>query len=367
MIKSILTNYGLKEEIINNLLNKKDYEKLGRVCSVQKHGYSVITNYGFVYGKIKTVDLHHKYDNFNLLPKVGDFVVLLVSQSNIIPNENYFIEYIVRPLNSLVRQINNNLPTKQAIANNIDYAFITVSADKQFNLQKANRMVISCIDTNIIPILVLTKSDLLKSQEKLQELKYFFKDNDITIISTSIINNLGYKKIEKLLKLNKTGVFIGSSGSGKSSLINKLLSEERQQVASVSNYLQKGKHTTTHRELFLLPQGGVIIDTPGMREFALWLEDEMSINDIFSDIVNLSKQCKFSNCTHTVEPNCAVLEALHNGSLLEQRYKEYLKLVEQAVNHQDKIKSNKLINKQYKKKLDKLRVSKKHSNFLDEM
>ena len=192
-----------------------------------------------------------------------------------------------------------------------------------FNLRRLERYISIAWDSGAIPVVVLTKSDLCDDlEQKLSEVSSVAFGVDV-LVTTSTEEN-GYKELLPFISEGKTIAFIGSSGVGKSTLINRLLGKEQLKTNGLRND-DRGRHTTTHRELFLLPSGGMVIDTPGMREFGIW-DNDAGIERTFMDIEELASRCKFRNCTHTNEPGCAIQKALETGELLIERWQSYQKL-----------------------------------------
>ncbi|MGF0111100.1 ribosome small subunit-dependent GTPase A, partial [Clostridium sp. SGI.024] len=222
----------------------------------------------------------------------------------------------------------------QVVAANIDYIFICMALNNDFNINRLERYIAVAWDSMATPVIVLTKSDLCEDvDERLREVKEAAIGIDILV--TSSLNGNGYEKVKEYIKSGTTIAFIGSSGVGKSTLINKLLNKEVLKTNSISEN-DKGRHTTTHRELILLEDGGVIIDTPGMRELGLISAD---VDKSFSNIEELEKQCKFSDCTHNNEPKCAIREAIKNGELDLDRLERYKKLKKEEAYNLSKAKS----------------------------
>lgn len=200
-----------------------------------------------------------------------------------------------------------------------------MSLNNDFNLRRIERYIGVAWDSGATPVVVLTKSDLCKNlEEMLSELETVALSVDIIV--TSSLAEDGYLSVNKYIENGKTVAFIGSSGVGKTTLINKLLGNNLYETQGIRND-DKGRHTTTKRELIVIPSGGVVIDTPGMRELGI---EGADLSKTFSDIEELSKQCRFNDCTHTNEPGCAVKEAIENGILSEERLTSFFKLKKEA-------------------------------------
>ena len=218
----------------------------------------------------------------------------------------------------------------QPIAANIDVAFVTQAVDRDFNLNRLERYLTIVKAGKIEPIIVLNKIDLA-SKEELDEKIALIKDRfqNIEVITTSTADRSGIEDLRKAVLKGKIYCFVGSSGVGKSSIINKLLGKELLKTKIISASTKKGKHATTHRELFVLENGGMVIDNPGIREVGLAQAGE-AVADVFGDISELAKDCKFADCTHDHEAGCAVLTAVSSGELSEAKYLNYLKLKKEA-------------------------------------
>ncbi len=214
----------------------------------------------------------------------------------------------------------------QVIASNIDVAFIVQSIGHDFNLNRLERYLIICNTAGIQPIMLLTKVDLIEENE-LQELtkKVLYRRPEISLVAISNENGTGLEGLQNMLEANKTYCFLGSSGVGKSTIINHLLQSEEIRTAEISVSTSKGKHTTTHRELFPLPNRSFVIDTPGMRELGM-TDQNSGIELTFDQITGLAGQCKFHDCTHINESACAVIRAVEDGKLSEDAYQNYIKL-----------------------------------------
>ncbi|MDD2503567.1 MAG: ribosome small subunit-dependent GTPase A, partial [Clostridia bacterium] len=205
---------------------------------------------------------------------------------------------------------------------------ICMSLNQNFNLRRLERFITMAWDSGAVPVVLLTKSDLCEDiEKKLKETKEAAIGVDVHCISC--LNESAAEVVRNYIKPGHTIAFLGSSGVGKSTIINKLLGEERLDTQEISDLGDRGRHTTTNRELILLPEGGIVIDTPGMREFHI-LDVSESIGTAFGDIENFAQSCRFSDCTHTTEPQCAVREAIENGALSVERYDNYITLKKEA-------------------------------------
>ena len=256
-------------------------------------------------------------------PAVGDWVLIIV-----LDKKQAIIREILPRKTVLIRKAVGKSDS-QIIASNIDTAFIIQSPDRDYNLNRFERYLSLAKSGNIKPVIVLNKTDLISEsdlEKKLAEIKARFKNTDI--YTTSTITGKGIADFKKNIKQGITYCFIGSSGVGKSSIINMLVGENLIKTGEISSYTNRGKHITAHRELFILENGGLLIDNPGMREIGL-LDSEVGIKNVFSEIHGLSKKCKFSNCTHINEPKCAVLAAINSGTLDKNKYENYIKLLKE--------------------------------------
>jgi ribosome biogenesis GTPase len=253
-------------------------------------------------------------------PTVGDWVV-----ASVIPNEQKAIIHALLPRKSAFsRKTAGPSSAEQVIAANIDTVFIVSGLDQNFNLRRIERYLTLAWDSGVVPVVLLNKSDLCPDAEvKKGEVEAIAPGVDVCMISAK--QQSGMAVLSDHIQTGKTIAFIGSSGVGKSTIINALLGTDRLAVSEVSELGSRGRHTTTFRELIIIPSGGMVIDTPGMREIQVW-GDETGLKQAFDDIEELAKNCRFKNCAHETEPGCAVQEAELNGSLESKRLENYLKL-----------------------------------------
>lgn len=292
-----LLELGLNEGYIKeaSIYNENFY--LGRVSVQYKDIYKVFTEEGEVLARVSGKLSYSSNSTFDY-PVVGDWVLLDRTDNK---NGDAIIHKVLTRKSCFSRKIAGTRYDTQVVAANIDYIFICMALNNDFNINRLERYIAVAWDSRAIPVIVLTKSDLCEDiDERLRETSEIAIGIDILV--TSSLNGNGYEKVKEYIKAGTTIAFIGSSGVGKSTLINKLLNKEVLKTNSISEN-DKGRHTTTHRELFLLEDGGVIIDTPGMRELGLISAD---VDKSFSNIEELEKQCKFSDCTHKNEPKCAI-------------------------------------------------------------
>jgi ribosome biogenesis GTPase len=315
-----MENLGLSQRFINEATMYKDLF-IGRVMSQYKNLYKVYTENGEVLAEVSG-----KF-RFNAVkvsdyPAVGDFVMMDRMENS---GGNAIIHQVLTRKSAFIRKAPGTANEDQVIAANIDTVFICMSLNNNFNLHRIERYLSVAWDSGASPVIILTKSDLCDNiEEKLTEIEKVALGVDV-VVTTSMSED-GYLPIQKYIGRNKTIAFIGSSGVGKSTLINKLIGED----SIATNGLRdddKGRHTTTRRETYILPDGGIVIDTPGMREMAVEGGD---LERTFVDIEELTTSCKFSDCTHSGEPGCAVQEAIENGTLSADRLESYIKLKKEA-------------------------------------
>ncbi|VYU50025.1 ribosome small subunit-dependent GTPase A [Clostridium tertium] len=312
-----LLELGLNEGYIKEASIYNDDFYLGRVSVQYKDIYKVFTEEGELLARVSG-KLSYSSNNTLDYPVVGDWVLLDRADNK---NGDAIIHKVLSRKSYFSRKIAGSRYDRQIVAANIDYIFICTALNNDFNINRLERYIAVAWDSMAIPVIVLTKSDLCEDiDERLKEVKEVAIG--IEILVTSSFNENGYEKVKEYIKSGITIAFIGSSGVGKSTLINKILNKDILKTNSVDEN-DKGRHTTTHRELFVLEEGGIIIDTPGMRELGLMSAD---VDKSFSNIEELESQCKFSDCTHKNEPKCAVREAIEKGELDLDRLERYKKL-----------------------------------------
>jgi ribosome biogenesis GTPase len=213
---------------------------------------------------------------------------------------------------------------EQVLAANIDVVFIVTGLDADMNLRRLERYLVIALESGAKPAIILNKADVCASPEDaVQEVRKVAPGCEVLLASAQRFE--GIDAIRQHLMTGTTGVLIGSSGAGKSTIINRLLETEAQDVSEVRLSDQRGRHTTTHRQLFQIPGGGMLIDEPGLREIQLWA-GERALDKVFPEVANLAASCRFRDCRHNSEPGCAVTAAIHSGGLTRERLRSFEKL-----------------------------------------
>ncbi|WP_312813356.1 ribosome small subunit-dependent GTPase A [Sedimentibacter sp.] len=313
MNKINMKEYGLNERFINESTLYEN-QSIGRIVSQDKGLYKLISEKGELRAQVSG-KFRYNAAGISDYPAVGDFVIFDENEGG-----NAIINHVLTRKSAFIRKAAGTSNNEQIVASNIDTVFICMSLNNDFNGRRLERYLGVAWDSGATPVIVLTKADLCGNYDDVtEELEDIALGVDI-IITSSLKDDI--LSVKKYIVAGKTIAFIGSSGVGKTTLINKLIGEEIFETQDLRND-DRGRHTTTSRELILLPSGGVVIDTPGMRELGL---EGADLSKTFADIDELSKECKFNDCTHTKEPGCAVKQAIENGLLSEDRLASYFKL-----------------------------------------
>jgi len=288
----------------------------GRVIEVQRRSSIAFTKAGEL-----IVTLSRKYESDNgLYPVVGDWVAIQETTKE----DAGFIMAVLARKNKFSRRAAGKEMKEQVLAANVDYVWIVTDLDKDFNVPRIERYLTLVSESGSQPVVILNKSDVSRDlDEKTEEIKRLDPSIPVHIMSAELDTGLG--ELKRYMIKGKTITILGSSGVGKSTIINRILGEERQDTCPIREKDGRGRHITSYRELILLPKGGMIIDNPGMRELQLWT-DGKGIIEVFDDIEALALRCKFSDCRHRTEPGCAVKKALETGELDANRFANYLKL-----------------------------------------
>lgn len=294
---------------------------LGRVVAQYKDLYKVATEKFEILSEISG-KLRYSCDELSNYPAVGDFV--MVDREDEL-HGNAIIHKILTRKSIFVRKAAGTSHNVQVVAANIDTVFICMGLNNDFNLRRLERYLSIAWDSGALPVVVLTKSDLCEDLfERLAEIEKVAIGVDIVVTSSE--RSDGHSAILKYISPGWTVAFIGSSGVGKSTLINRLLGKDVLETRGIRKD-DKGKHTTTRRELIVIPSGGVVIDTPGMREIGL---ETVNLVKTFADIEEFTQHCRFKDCQHENEPGCAVRKAINEGMITEERLQSYKKLKKEA-------------------------------------
>lgn len=318
-----LIRYGWNEELFRHK-ESGGFRHLphGRVTITHKTCYEVVTEEGLYLcepaGHILYGRAPEEY------PCTGDWVILQPAGGN----KGVILDILPRR-KTLYRRKSGTVSLRQTLAVHVDTAFIVQSLDANFNPRRIERFITQVLAEKIRPVLILTKADLdFNETEVTGALKHLAPA--IPVFKTSIRSPETIDMLRQSIRPGETVVCIGSSGAGKSSLINALCRQEVLSTSGISHSTGKGRHTSARREMVLLPQSGVLIDTPGVREFGI-TSGETGPLSFLPDIFHLEQSCRFTNCTHTNEPGCAVIEAVENGTLDSDVYRNFLKLRKEAL------------------------------------
>jgi ribosome biogenesis GTPase len=323
-----LNNLGWNE---NREMEFKEFDETlvpGRVSTEHKNSFTVLTESGEITAKIGLKMYQSAYSRTEL-PVVGDWVAVKIVENS---NENIIMKIFSRE-SQIARKTKNNFGRNynkdggsdlQPISSNIDTIFLVMAMDRDFKQRKIERYLALIWESGSNPVIILNKADKVYNPE------YYIEQAEevalgVPIVAVSAMLNEGIDQLMKYIEFGKTITLIGSSGVGKSSIINRILSEDKMYVNDVRKGDDRGRHTTTHRQLIEIPSGGVLIDNPGIRDLKLAVSHE-SLDATFSDIEELTRQCRFNNCKHDTEPDCAIKNAIMTGELSEERYENYLKL-----------------------------------------
>jgi ribosome biogenesis GTPase len=304
-----------------NRENIKDGFSTARIVEVNRNNYKVSNGRHEMVAELSGKFLFNVENNIDY-PTVGDWVSI-----QCFDNHSLAIIHHILPRRSLLKRKDPGKAVEfQLIAANIDYAFIMQAVDSNFNLNRLERYFVMINESKIQPIVILSKTDLI-SEVELSEISDRIKrfNEKYLFLPISSVTDEGIAALQKELQSNKTYCLLGSSGVGKTTLLNKLLGEQRFEVNEVREKDSKGKHTTVRRQLIRLESGSIFIDTPGMRELGNFSIDN-GLDETFDEIVSFSSQCRFKDCTHTHEEGCAVKEAVEQGVINEDRYNNFLKI-----------------------------------------
>jgi ribosome biogenesis GTPase / thiamine phosphate phosphatase len=293
--------------------------KPARVVEEQKETYRVVGESGELAAEV-TGRLRHEASDRSAFPAVGDWVAV-----DPMPAERKALIHVVLPRQTkLSRKVAGQRMAEQILVTNLDIAFVVMSLNADLNPRRLDRYLGAIWESGAQPVVLLSKADLCENRQTAAE--------EISaaapVVNTHVLSAVtgeGLDALTPYMSFGKTVVLLGSSGVGKSTIINRLLGSDTQKTLEIRSSDDRGRHATTYRRLFLMPAGGVLIDTPGMREFQLW-DADTGLDETFVEIGALSAHCRFRDCSHETEPGCAVLEAIASGSLDPDRIMNYRKL-----------------------------------------
>ena len=334
-----------------------DLFDVGRVILEHKDRYVVKTNTtefdAELIGNLRFT-AESRYD----LPAVGDWVAISAYDAN------KALIHAVYPRHSIIeRQAAGKSVQTQIIATNVDYGLIVQSVNRDFNINRLERYLTICNTSNVEPIIILSKIDLIEEQalnELLNQIKERIKD--ISIITISNLSKIGLDKLKAILDKGKTYCLLGSSGVGKSTLLNKLSGKELMNTGEISERIDRGKHVTSHRELIVLENGGIFIDNPGMREIGI-TNTSVGLEITFDEIVELAQYCKFNNCTHTTEEGCVIQNAVENGEIDSESYANFRKMEKERAFYESSVEEKKKKDKSFGKMIKSVKKQRKQNKY----
>ena len=296
-----------------------------RITAQYKERYEIVCQHGITHARLKTKEYYVDTQSF---PTTGDFVMI-----NYIDNGDSQIIATLPRRTFFSRREPGPIPRDQAVAANFDFVFIMQSLNLDFNPKRLERYLTLAWQSGATPVILLTKADLIDDYwDYLTQVERVATGVNTHVVSAH--TGYGLQRLNAYLQPGKTVVFLGSSGVGKSSLVNALAGEEMMAVSTIREDDSKGRHTTTHRQLIRLQSGVMIIDTPGMRELGMWDVSE-GLGDAFADVEAFIGKCRFSDCKHETEPGCAIKTAIDSGELDSSRWESYRKLREEAVDRDE--------------------------------
>jgi len=300
--------------------------EIARVIAAHKDSYMITNGENDVFAELVGKIIYSASSPIDY-PAVGDWVLSIFYDKNTFS----IIHEIMQRKSLLKRKTPGNKIDFQLIAANIDAAFIVQSLDDNFNLRRLERYLVMINESNIRPIVLLSKSDLLTSEDVASRISDIHKIMPrLHVQPFSNENEFGLKSVKDLLKPGQTYCLLGSSGVGKTTLLNNLIGESIFKTKTVREKDSKGRHATTYRQLITLDCGAMVVDTPGMRELGNF-SVETGLDETFAEITELSRKCQFNDCTHATEKGCAVLNAVEDGKLSEKRYQNYIKMNKESI------------------------------------
>lgn len=342
--------YGWNEELFGQKQesNYKDFMH-GRVTVTHRTCYEVISETGHYTCELTGNMLYGR--DASEYPCTGDWVIFQPTDTD----KGIIFDNLPRA-KTLYRLKSGSVSQQQAIASHIDKAFIVQSLDSSFNVRRIERFMVQLSAEDIQPVLILTKTDLGFDADEVDK-AITHLSHKMAVFYTSIESPKSIDKLREFIQTGETVVFTGMSGVGKSTLINMLCGQEVLQTGAISDSTGKGKHTSTRREMVLLPGSGVLIDTPGVKLFGVTNDNSDNLSDIF-DISAYEGKCRFNDCQHVSEKGCAVIEAVENGEIDNDVYESYLKLRREAWHYSASVHEKRKKEKSLSKLIDEVKLRK---------
>ncbi|SPE35504.1 putative ribosome biogenesis GTPase RsgA 2 [Candidatus Sulfopaludibacter sp. SbA6] len=327
---------------------------LGRVATAQRDQYRLYTEIAELPAEPSGALWYRAPDRASM-PVVGDWVA-----ARMVASEQAIVEAVLPRRSCFSRRAAGRREEEQPLAANIDLVFLVCGLDGDFNLRRIERYLTLAAESGASPVVVLNKADVCDHlPARLAETAAVA--GGAPVVPLSARQGDGLDSLTAFLAPGRTVALLGSSGVGKSTIVNLLLGEERLRTAEVRSPDSRGRHTTTHRELVPLAQGGALIDTPGMRELQLWAGQE-SVGRAFEEIAEIGANCRYRDCSHSGEQGCAVAQALDDGSITRERWESYRKLLGEARRHEQM--TDRLAAQEQKRKLKAMhRAQKEHYKF----
>jgi len=337
--------------------NKLESFETGRVIAEHKERYIVKTDTGEFDAEI-TGNIRFSARSREDFPAVGDWVAITKYDADFALIHRIFPRFSI-----IKRQAVGQFGEIQIIATNIDYAFLIQAVDRDFNINRLERYLTLCNSSKVSPIIVLSKTDLIdESQlsEILEQIKLRIKN--VPLIAISNESQEGYDRIKMIIEKGKTYCMLGSSGVGKSTLSNNLSGKTIMRTDAISESTHKGRHITSHRELIILENGGILVDNPGMREVGI-ADSASGLEITFDRIISLSGNCRFKDCTHTNEIGCSVLEAIENEEIDKASYDNYLKMEREKAHFESSVAERRKKDKEFGKFVKKYKKDVKKNKY----
>lgn len=322
-----LQQYGFTNEQIHNTAHPEQNQGslAARVLAVHKERYDLICVKGECHGRLKSSVYHHQ--GRQSFPTAGDFVLIDFNPAG----DSLILETLPRKSLFSRRDPSFSYAVEQVVAANFDTVFLLQSLNHDYNPKRLERYLAMSWESGAPPVVVLTKADLVTPEQLLRQTSLAEETAaNAPVLAISAQTGFGMELLDHYLLPGKTIVLLGSSGVGKSSLVNALTKCSVMEVRSIREDDSKGRHTTTHRQLITLPGGAMMIDTPGMRELGMW-EAGTGLGTVFKDVQEYLGTCRFTDCTHVNEPGCAILAAIESGELPAARWENYKKMQRESL------------------------------------